>query len=309
MASAFDKYLKILGIGQKSPEQQERDASPVLTAMFNRRAPSYDEIEEQKKLNREAGVWFPHFDGRRGLKEGERLTNYRGITYLVPAGIDVPESIQSPEQIPQPPTPPQAGSAARPPRREITPPAPAERERPLDVLSFRESPNFPARLPSMDVPVPTRPDFSPQRSNMPPPGPGLLQPPTGMPQMPQPPKPDMDSTIDNLMARYEGMYGEPPVAPPPQQPVPQELGLPTFTTPGYFPEGMLAPQRPDIQSPILPEDKPDMFRGQLPVPAMPEYDYGALVKRGALQTGRASDEELDAYFDYLLSQDPYYGGN
>jgi len=251
------------------------------------------------------GLGFRSFE--QGMRQGDkRLAEQFKIPYDPLASVEErtidPEAFRKlrESRMPQLPTPPQAGSAARPPRREITPPAPAERERPLDVLSFRESPNFPARLPSMDVPVPTRPDFSPQRSNMPPPGPGLLQPPTGMPQMPQPPKPDMDSTIDNLMARYEGMYGEPPVAPPPQQPVPQELGLPAFTTPGYFPEGMLSPQRPDMQPPAIQNYQPNMFSGQLPMPDMPEFDFGKYRYDYTPDLTEMTDEELNAYYSNIL---------
>ena len=70
MASAFDKYLNIL---RKGPEQQQREASPVLTALNQRRQPTADEIREQEKLNREAGVTLPRFQG--SLKMGQRLKN------------------------------------------------------------------------------------------------------------------------------------------------------------------------------------------------------------------------------------------
>ncbi len=80
MASAFDKYLKKLGIGKKGKYQQERDASPVLSAINQRRQPTYEEIKEQERLNLEAGVTLPRYQG--SLKQGERLKNIGGLTYV-----------------------------------------------------------------------------------------------------------------------------------------------------------------------------------------------------------------------------------
>lgn len=60
MASQFDDLLsgvvnklKGLGIGTKSPEQQAREADPVLKAQFERRIPTYDEIRESRRLRGE----------------------------------------------------------------------------------------------------------------------------------------------------------------------------------------------------------------------------------------------------------------
>lgn len=81
MASAFDKYLKKLGVGKKSKYQKEREASPVLLALSQRRQPTYDEIQEQKRINRAEGVDLPLYQGK--LKEGESLKNIGGISYVV----------------------------------------------------------------------------------------------------------------------------------------------------------------------------------------------------------------------------------
>jgi hypothetical protein len=57
MASQFDDLLngvvnrlKSFGIGTKSPEQQAREADPVLRAQFERRMPTYAEIMESRRL-------------------------------------------------------------------------------------------------------------------------------------------------------------------------------------------------------------------------------------------------------------------
>ena len=55
MASIFDKFLG------KSEAQKEREASPALLAISQRRQPTYDEIKETERLNREAGVTYPAF--------------------------------------------------------------------------------------------------------------------------------------------------------------------------------------------------------------------------------------------------------
>ena len=169
MASILDK-LKALGIGQKSPEQLQREASPVMTAMMNRRAPSYDEIEEQKRLNREQGVWYPTFDGN--LRSGERLQNINGITYKIPVGIEIPPNTTGfdlsqdiPTAPPQAPVPPPFASPVRPKRGQLVPEE-GLMGRLQDVLPLVERPDLPSYLTAADVPVPVRPDFKPKRRQM-----------------------------------------------------------------------------------------------------------------------------------------------
>lgn len=295
MADLLERLSK-LGIGTKSPEQLEREASPVMSAMFNRRNPTYDEIEEQKRLNREAGVTYDYFDGRRGLKSGERLKNINGITYVVKpfepeintTGFDLSQDIpQSPQYEPQYDMSPPSASPAVPRRREITPPAPAQREMPQDVMSFRPSPNFPARLPSStEVPMPTdRPDFTPSQRQAPIPGPNLFTPPAMEPQVERP-NIDTDTILNSLMARYDALYSDkPPVAPQPRMPERQDLGLPAFTTPGYVPEGLMSPR---VEPP-----KPKMFIDE----AGNLVDViGNIVEQGGSQMRDYTEEELDMLF-------------
>ena len=308
MASLKER-LRALRIGQKSPEQLQREASPVMTAMMNRRAPSYDEIEEQKRLNREQGVWFPLFDGN--LRSGERLQNINGITYKIPVGIEIPPnttgfdlSQDMPVQPPQNETyyngmpPPTGRPAAPPPRRDIVPPAPANMERPQDVLSFRPSPNFPARLPSStEIPAPVVPEARmPERRQTPVPGPNLFTPPAMDPVVEKPI--DTDTLLNSLLARYDALYsGKPPVAPEARMPERRDLGLPAFTTPGYVPEGLMTPrvQQPNMIPPAIQPYDPNM-RG------VSEFDYGS-----ARRLPHMSEEELDEMFnEYLKSADEDY---
>ena len=286
--------LKALGIGTKSPEQLEREASPVMSAMFNRRNPTYDEIEEQKRLNREAGVTYDYFDGRRGLKSGERLKNINGITYVVKpfepeintTGFDLSQDIpQSSQYEPQYGMRLPSASPAVPRRREITPPAPAQREMPQDVMSFRPSPNFPARLPSStEVPMPTdRPDFTPSQRQAPIPGPNLFTPPAMEPQVERP-NIDTDTILNSLMARYDALYSDkPPVAPEPRMPEPGDFGVPV----GPASPGLMSP--PDIPAPNMP--------------GVSEFDYGSAS--GGVPN--MSEEQLDEMFnEYLQSASEDY---
>lgn len=82
--SIISKRLQALGIGTKSPEQKEREASPVLSSMSQRRQPSLADIQEQQRINRARGVTYDRFDGRRGLRSGEKLRNIGGLTYVIP---------------------------------------------------------------------------------------------------------------------------------------------------------------------------------------------------------------------------------
>lgn len=291
MASILER-LKRLGIGQKSPEQLQREASPVMTAMMNQRAPSYDEIMEQRRLNREQGVWYPIFDGN--LRSGERLTNINGITYKIPAGIEIPPNTTGfdlsqdiPAQ-PQAPVPPTARPASPPPTQLI--PDEGLMGRPLDMMPLVERPDLPSYMTATDMPVPVRPDMSMPRREAPIPGAGLFEPPAMEPRVE---KPTLDTAIQNLMARYDALYSDqPPVAPEARMPEPRDLGLPAFTTPGYFPEGMMMPrvQQPNIQPPAIQPYQPDMF----------EFDYGSLNPQTAPDFSRMTDEEIDAYYSNIL---------
>ena len=77
--------LRSMGIGVKSDYQRQREASPGMRQFGTRGGPEYADIKEQERINREAGVTLRRFDGKRGLKSGEKLRNIGGITYVVPA--------------------------------------------------------------------------------------------------------------------------------------------------------------------------------------------------------------------------------
>jgi hypothetical protein len=204
-----------------------------------------------------------------------------------------------------PPTAPTPQSARPPARREITPPAPANREMPRDVLPLVESPVFPPRLPAeTEVPIPTSPDMSPVKRKIPIPGPNEFTPPAMKPMVE---KPTFDTTIENLLARYDGLYGQPPVAPEPRMPERQDLGLPAFTTPGYLPEGLMTPRvkRPNMQSPAMQNYQPDMFRGQLPMPDMPEFDFGKYRYDYTPDLSKMTKDEFDRWAEEMLRDDPY----
>jgi|DEB0MinimDraft_10_1074344.scaffolds.fasta_scaffold03293_4 hypothetical protein len=304
MASILDK-LKALGIGQKSPEQLQREASPVMTAMMNRRAPSYDEIEEQKRLNREQGVWFPLFDGN--LRSGERLQNINGITYKIPVGIEIPPnttgfdlSQDMPTTPPQAPVPPPSATPMRPRSGQLVPEE-GLMGRPQDFLPLVERPDLPSYLTAADVPVPVRPDLpSPERRQMPIPGPNEFTPPAMEPQIPQP-NIDTETVLNSLLARYDALYsGKPPVAPQPRMPERRDLGLPAFTTPGYVPEGLMSPrvQQPNMIPPAIQPYDPNMI---------PSYndDFSKTPEEAIIPNEAVrgmSGEEFDAYIDELTKQ-------
>ena len=261
MASAFDNFLNKYGLGFRSFEQGMRQGDKRLAEQFKIPYDPLATIEER-------GVDPEAF---RRLRES---------------------------RMPQPPVPPTARPASPPPTQLI--PDEGLMGRPLDMMPLVERPDLPSYQTAADLPVPTRPDMSmPRRDNRPPPGAGMFSPPTGMPEVP---RPTIDSTIENLLSRYDGLYGEPPVAPEPRMPKRQDLGLPAFTTPGYFPEGMMSPrvERPNMQSPAMQNYQPDMFTGRLPMPAMPEYDYGSLNPQTAPDFSRMTEEEIDAYYSNIL---------
>lgn len=257
MASAFDKYLNIL---RKGPEQQQREASPVLTALNQRRQPTADEIREQEKLNREAGVTLPRFQG--SLKMGQRLKNIGGLTYVVDDNVPVAPSER---MIPRPtmrptdaPIRPSDLSASIP---EPVATAPQMREQILeDALSVA-----PPAMPQPAMPAPPV-SAAPQ--------PGLFQ--NNLPA-PQPQAPTMNDAIDQLIA--ETMMGQaapevPPQRMPTQRPI--NLPMPGVMPPPYVPPGLMTPPPPSVPNPAMQTYLPDMFRGQLPMPEPTQYDSDPL---------------------------------
>lgn len=219
MASVFDKYLTT------NKYQQERDASPVLSAMNQRRQPTYEEIKEQERLNREAGVTLPRFQG--SLKAGQALRNIGGLTYVV------------------------EGDGGNMAPSEQTAPTPRGMDLFEEALSLPDEPAPPTYQGSIPERRPMQP---PVRSEQ-----GLFNPP--QPQM-QPPT--IDTTIDDLMSQLQG-YGKPPTMPDFDKPAQRDLGLPSFTTPGFAPPGLMAPQLPQpnvpqvAMQPNVPDTQGDTY--------------------------------------------------
>lgn len=79
--------LRSMGIGVKSDYQRQREATPGYNWVGTRSGPEYADIKEQQRLNREAGVTYPIYQG--SLKSGEKLRNINGITYVIPASTGV----------------------------------------------------------------------------------------------------------------------------------------------------------------------------------------------------------------------------
>lgn len=219
MASVFDKYLTT------NKYQQQRDASPVLSAINQRRQPTYDEIKEQERLNREAGVTLPRFQG--SLKAGQALQNIGGLTYVV------------------------EGDGGNMAPSEQTAPTPRGMNLFEEALSLPDEPAPPTYQGSMPERRPMQP---PVRSDQ-----GLFTPP--QPQM-QPPT--IDTTIDDLMSQLQG-YGRPPTMPDFDKPAQRDLGLPSFTTPGFAPPGLMTPQLPQpnvpqvAMQPNVPDTQSDTY--------------------------------------------------
>ena len=241
MASILER-LKRLGIGTVTPEYRARQADKRLAESFKIPYKPYAPIEE-RTLN----TMRPKSMANVNVPVGDVMTGMPGVQGMTDIGLFAM---------------PPAGPAAQPVRRDIVPPQPADREIPQDVFPLVERPDLPSYLTAADVPVPVRPDMSMPRREAPIPGAGLFEPPAMEPRVE---KPTLDTAVENLMARYDALYsGEPPVAPQPRMPERRDLGLPAFTTPGYFPEGMMTPQRPP--TPAVQPYLADMFTGRLPMP-------------------------------------------
>lgn len=286
--ATITERLQALGIGVKSDAQKERDASPVLSAMSQRRQPTFEEIQEQERLNRASGVTFPRYQGNVALSAGEKLRNIGGLTYVVPAtppaapinttGIDLSADIRTPDS----PIPPMSadGMGGYSQGGMFSPPVPPAR------------PGFTPQRPDSTEPV--------QQANF---GMGMrtqdiipVQPPT------------LDTTIADLMGRYKGLYGEDIPAPtmPDFTPTRQSIAPPMPS--GLF-EGV-TPQLPQPQMPNLSMQTytPDMFRGQLPMPRPTQYTnvpdtqsdtYTTTAEEAVIRgsTSDMTDEEFDAYID------------
>ena len=210
MASIFDKQLEKLGIGKKGKWQKYREANPVMKAMFERRQPTYDEIKEQERLNREAGVTYPRFQG--SLKQGQSLKNIAGLTYVVEDGAAAPteETVPTPRgmnlfeealSLPDEPAPPtyQGGMPERrpmqPPMRSeqglFNPPQPQMQPPTIDttiddLMSQLQGYGRPPTMPDFDKPAQRDlglPDFT---------TPGFAPPGLMAPQLPQPNVPQVD---------------------------------------------------------------------------------------------------------------------
>ena len=208
MASIFDKQLEKLGIGKKGKWQKYREENPVLKAMFERRQPTYDEIKEQERLNREAGVTYPRFQG--SLKQGQSLRNIGGLTYVVEDGAAAPteETVPTPRgmnlfeealSLPDEPAPP-TYQGSMPERRPMQPPMRSEQglfnppqpqmQPPTidttidDLMSQLQGYGRPPTMPDFDKPAQrdlglpdfTTPGFAP---------PGLMTPQLPQPNVPQ----------------------------------------------------------------------------------------------------------------------------
>ena len=281
--ATITERLQALGIGVKSDAQKEREASPVLTAMSQRRQPTFEEIQEQERLNRAAGVTFPRYQGNVALSAGEKLKNIGGLTYVVPAdplaapinttGIDLSADIR--------------GGMFSPPE-------------PFYGYDLKRDPE-----PS----VPTRPDFTPTR-------PTAVDPTRetqfgNMQQEVIPVSPD--DAISTLMARLTSYYKDDE----PAMPVRRQDVAPVRQAFAPQPEPM---QRPGLMTPQLPQPQmpnldvqayaPDMFRGQLPMPEPTMYDslsvdesgnlvnmLGNVIEPEVTQLKDYSDEELDAIIE------------
>ena len=255
--------LKSLGIGQKSSYQKERDASPVLSALSQRRQPTFEEIQEQERLNRASGVTFPRYQGNVALSAGEKLRNIGGLTYVVPAdplaapinttGIDLSADIRTPDNSIPPMSADGMGGYSQ--GGMFSPP------KPFYGYDMRRDPE-----PS----VPTRPDFTPTR-------PTAVDPTRetqfgNMQQEVIPVSPD--DAISTLMARLTNYYTDDT----PAMPVRRQDVAPVRQAFAPQPEPM---QRPGLMTPQLPQPQmpnldvqayaPDMFRGQLPMPRPTEY--------------------------------------
>lgn len=258
--ATITERLQALGIGVKSDAQKERDASPVLSAMSQRRQPTFEEIQEQERLNRAAGVTFPRYQGNVALSAGEKLRNIGGLTYVVPAdppaapinttGIDLSADIRTPDS--------------------SIPPMSAD-----GMGGYSQGGMFSPAVPPPAVP--TRPDLTPTR-------PTAVDPTRetqfgNMQQEVIPVSPD--DAIQTLMARLTSYYkDDTPSMPVRRQdvaPIPQAFAPRPEPMQG---PGLMTPQLPQPNVPNLDVQAyaPDMFTGQLPMPEPTSFNPNAALE-------------------------------
>jgi hypothetical protein len=260
--ATITERLQALGIGVKSDAQKERDASPVLSAMFERRQPTLEEIQEQERLNRAAGVTFPRYQGNLNLSAGEKLRNIGGLTYVVPAAAPIVE--RNIERRPQSYS--SLDTLTGDVREQYIPGVQAQANMGL----------FDTPTPAVPPPaVPTRPDLTPTR-------PTAVDPTreTQFGNMQQDVIPvNPNDAIQTLMARLTNYYTDDS----PAMPVRRQDVAPVRQAYSPRPEfmqgpGLMTPQLPQPQMPNLDVQAyaPDMFTGQLPMPRPTQYDSDPL---------------------------------
>lgn len=89
MATIAEK-LRALGIGVKSPEQQAREADPVLRAQFERRQPSYEDIMQSRQMRAKAQVTpseVAPMDMPEPYEPQSYNPNIAGVQALAPMGL------------------------------------------------------------------------------------------------------------------------------------------------------------------------------------------------------------------------------
>lgn len=280
--ATLTERLQALGIGVKSDAQKERDASPVLSAMFERRQPTLEEIQEQERLNRAAGVTFPRYQGNLNLSAGEKLRNIGGLTYVVSDAAPIVE--RNIERRPQSYS--SLDTLTGDVREQYIPGVQAQSNMGL----------FDTPTPAVPPPaVPARPDLTPTR-------PTAVDPTRetqfgNMQQEVIPVSPD--DAIQTLMARLTSYYkDDTPSMPVRRQDV---APIPQAFTPRPEPmqgPGLMTPQLPQPQMPNLDVQAyaPDMFTGQLPMPDMPDFD--------STTTRNMTEEELDALMERYFQDNP-----
>ncbi len=289
--------LQALGIGVKSDAQKERDASPVLTAMSQRRQPTFEEIQEQERLNRASGVTFPRYQGNVALSAGEKLKNIGGLTYVVPAdppaapinttGIDLSADIRMPDS-PIPPMPADGmggysqGGVFSPPKPfygydyapDPAPTAPALRppERPAP---FNPEQQFDGSANRMQDIIPVKPDVS-----------GML-----------------DNLLEREFARAKGRENAPSLPLRRSNSMPEARSVMPQRGPedntGLFytlPDATMPTGVGGQLEPLVPE----MFGGQLPMPSPMPIDLGVNAPQ---YTGPRFEDMTDA--DYEAMDIPY----
>ena len=305
--ATITERLQALGIGVKSDAQKERDASPVLSAMSQRRQPTFEEIQEQERLNRASGVTFPRYQGNVALSAGEKLKNIGGLTYVVPAAAPIVE--RNIERRPQSYS--SLDTLTGDVREQYIPGVQAQSNMGL----------FDTPAPAVPPPaVPTRPDLTPTR-------PTAVDPTRetqfgNMQQEVIPVSPD--DAIQTLMARLTSYYKDDTpsmpvrrqdVAPIPQAfaPRPEPMQGPGLMTPQLpqpqIPNLDVQAYAPDMFTGQLPmpsptEYTPDMFTGQLPMPEPTEYmpQYAMQDIGNQYIQPLTSEAELDAYVDKLIDE-------